>query len=206
MTGFHHCDILPNGDHTSSIVRKQQQEGSGDTDTESASSTTVPEQYLLVWSAAEKGALQRLTNNYQDYFHDNITGDGIALSQLAYTLAARRSLMPWRTFALVSRNEVEQPFPSRDRVNPLSFSPLMRIPNEDVNAAFIFTGQGAQYSQMGLSLLQYPTFETSLKKSDEVIASLGSTWSIIGMFNSSATWISLLSRIIARVRSTTQRQ
>jgi len=134
---------------------------------------------LLVWSAADAGALHRMTNAYQDFFQANIAGNRTRLDQLAYTLAARRSAMLWRTFALaLEGNSTVDDQPEQRSLGHLSFSPQVRVPIEDTHIAFVFTGQGAQYVEMGLELLKYPIFRKSMEKSDEILADLGCSWSI----------------------------
>lgn len=45
---------------------------------------------------------------------------------------------------------------------------------------FVFTGQGAQYFQMGHSLLETETeFTQSIRRSDKVLKELGAEWSLV---------------------------
>ncbi|KAH8897429.1 hypothetical protein GQ53DRAFT_791898 [Thozetella sp. PMI_491] len=104
---------------------------------------------------------QRITDAYQDYYRERIVGNPEKLGQLSYTLAARRSMMPWRTFAVQDPAENEDQ-PSLDTTKPV------RSSVEKKSIAFVFTGQGAQYAGMGMDL----------NKSDEILASLGCQWSI----------------------------
>lgn len=47
--------------------------------------------------------------------------------------------------------------------------------------AWVFTGQGAQYVDMGLELADvYPVFEETLQKVEKVYRELGCSWSIFG--------------------------
>lgn len=125
---------------------------------------------LLVWSAADVGAVERMLSAYRDYFSVHVKGDENKLDQLAHTLVARRSIMPWRIFALVDAETTE--------ISPAN---AVRASSSLADGiAFVFTGQGAQYAGMGLQLLQYAVFESSLKRSDEVLASLGCEWSLFG--------------------------
>lgn len=133
----------------------------------------MPGTQLLVWSAADAGALKRMTDAYHKYYHENIAGNSAKLNQLAYTLAARRSLMPWRTYAVID-DTCDNP-----ALSQLIPADPTRIPMEDTTAAYVFTGQGAQYVGMGLELLRYPAFKESLQRSDEILATLGCDWSIL---------------------------
>lgn len=123
---------------------------------------------LLVWSAADADAVQRMLAAYQTYFLAHVVGRINKLGQLAHTLAERRSLLTWRSFALAD-GHTEQ----------LSAAKAVRA-SSGGGLAFVFTGQGAQYPEMGLELLQYPAFKLSLDKSDEAFNSFGCQWSIVG--------------------------
>ena len=47
--------------------------------------------------------------------------------------------------------------------------------------AWVFTGQGAQYVEMGLELASfYPVFKDTLEKVEEVYRGLGCSWSMFG--------------------------
>ncbi|KAI1739761.1 hypothetical protein F4680DRAFT_466265 [Xylaria scruposa] len=143
---------------------------------------------LLVWTAADKNALERVLQSYSHYLHEKVCGDRKKLSGLAYTLGARRGIMPWRAFAILDpmkggniNGEHQQDFKSGP---PLTPETLSRASNEDLSAAFVFTGQGAQYPGMGLELVKhYPIFMESLKCSDKALAKLGCEWSVFDELN-----------------------
>lgn len=46
--------------------------------------------------------------------------------------------------------------------------------------AFVFTGQGAQYPQMGKELLTYPCYKDNLLDSEKQPRILGCPWSLTG--------------------------
>lgn len=127
---------------------------------------------VLVWSAADAGALERMLSAYHAYFRAHIAGDQMKLDQLSHTLVTRRSTMSWRTFAFVDAETTEF---SAVKAIWASSSTTDRI-------AFVFTGQGAQYAGMGRELLQYPVFESSLKQSEKILTSIGCEWSLFGKF------------------------
>ncbi|KAI8254399.1 Compactin diketide synthase [Colletotrichum sp. SAR11_239] len=90
-----------------------------------------------------------------------------ALVDLAHTLS-RRSLLSWRAFAVVESSD--------DLKSTLgkSLSPVVfALPSKTPELGFVFTGQGAQYSRMGLGLLQYSVFRQSLLDCNEYLRSLG---------------------------------
>lgn len=102
-----------------------------------------------------------------------------SVSDLAYTLALKRDTMRYRTSLLAkapddSLNETDQiNFPSVKTASP---SPV----------SFVFTGQGAQWPQMGRELfVEYPSFAARMAHLDTVLAKVqpqGSTWSIRGEY------------------------
>lgn len=100
--------------------------------------------------------------------------------------------MLWRAFSVIS-----------DDFTPicagLPTSESVRT-STDVGIAFIFTGQGAQYVNMGLGLLQYPIYEAILRRIDDLYRNLGCEWSIFGEpVSSESAWDMLI-----HVRSTSQ--
>lgn len=138
---------------------------------------------LLVWSAADSGALERSLKSYARYYHDRILGDAKQLAQLAYTLAARRTHMQWRTFAVMNPGQrghahegvvYEEASATLPTIKPTKASAVKN------KVVFIFTGQGAQYCGMGIELLVYPVFRDSLTRSNDMLAEMGCDWSIIG--------------------------
>ncbi len=137
-----------------------------------ANGTPAPEPSLrlLVWTAADESALRSTIETYQTYWRDDVFKVGGAkVDQLAYTLAARRSTLLWRTFSVVGGD------------SELRAAKSTRA-STDITLLFVFTGQGAQYEKMGLELTKYPVFEATLRKIDGIFQSLGCTWSIFGEY------------------------
>ncbi|KAI0895664.1 hypothetical protein F4806DRAFT_502638 [Annulohypoxylon nitens] len=125
---------------------------------------------LLVLSAADEKALKRVIEQYQDFYKTQISHYPSKLDDLAFTLSTRRSHMLWRTFAVVNGGPYDQD-------ENLSVAKPIRSSSES-GIAFVFTGQGAQYADMGAGLLKYPLFKSTLQQIDEIYFSLGCTWSI----------------------------
>lgn len=140
---------------------------------------------LLVWSAAEERAAQRMIQSYQNYYRDHIAGNEAQISKLAYTLGVRRSVHSWRTYSVVGPRDTIAPEPNGNyHLTPVAVARPVRAPTEDTGISFVFTGQGAQYAGMGLELLEYHPFKESLRKSDAVFKKLGSEWSVFGEYPS----------------------
>ncbi|KAI0836347.1 hypothetical protein F5Y06DRAFT_298710 [Hypoxylon sp. FL0890] len=138
---------------------------------------------LLIWSAADASAIDRMLQAYDQYYLMHIAGNHHKLDQLAYTLAARRSFMAWRSFAIVDDDDNPPDTENTEQdvanvVKSLSPSKPVRMSSDETGIAFVFTGQGAQYAGMGLTLLRYPVFEHSLRKSDDTFTNLGCNWSL----------------------------
>lgn len=130
---------------------------------------------LLVFSAADEGGVKRLVDAYERYFqdHSTATSEEGYIDDLAYTLAKHRSSMSWRSFAVL--NSVERLCNLSSIISkPLSTSTTTGI-------AFIFTGQGAQYRNMGVGLFQHPIFRQTIELFDQELQTIGSSWSVAEM-------------------------
>ncbi|EKG10605.1 Beta-ketoacyl synthase [Macrophomina phaseolina MS6] len=95
-------------------------------------------------------------------------------ADLAHTLTVHRSLLNWRAFSVVE--------PAADAASTLTdtlSSAVLGVSSKTPDLSFVFTGQGAQYAQMGLGLLSYPTFKRSLVESGIFLESLGCAWSVL---------------------------
>ncbi|PQE06756.1 polyketide synthase protein [Rutstroemia sp. NJR-2017a BBW] len=182
LSGYHHCTVTPSisEEHIVNGAVSTTNPGSGNgASSKTADHTTMPMPKLLIWSASDSGALERMKHAYQEYYQAHIFGSSPKTDQLAYTLAARRSVMPWRTFAVVDGKE--RPTDKEEvgeGISLLSLAQPVRTSTQKPLISMVFTGQGAQYVGMGLDLLRYPAFEESLRKSDKMLADLGSSWSI----------------------------
>ncbi|KAL5041995.1 hypothetical protein BDW71DRAFT_211602 [Aspergillus fruticulosus] len=120
---------------------------------------------LLVWSAADEKATNRMIVSHISFYRDTISQDAERLSQLASTLATRRQRMLWRSFAVAQGDG--------------SVSPAKPIRSStETGLAFVFTGQGAQYVGMGSGLLAYPKFARTLEQIDCIYKSYGCPWSL----------------------------
>jgi acyl transferase domain-containing protein len=139
------------------------------------------EPVLLTWSAASKLSIEKLTSLLVTHF-SGLTGPrrgDTYLKSLAYTLATKRSLLSWRSYAVInSSQELED------------FSSIASHPSKSANEvklAFVFTGQGAQWCGMGRELLVYPVFRDSVERAIEYLRGLGCTWLLADAFTGDGT-------------------
>jgi acyl transferase domain-containing protein len=132
---------------------------------------------ILALSALDKPALQRVIDSYQHWARErpwNTKDFSLFVDDVSYTLSKRRSLFIHRTFAVV---DSERSF--LDLASKLS--PPTRATNRP-HVAFVFTGQGAQWSGMARELMRVPAFYNTLRDADAYLKGLGSEWSAIGAF------------------------
>lgn len=138
----------------------------------SKTSKSTPVYQLLTWSARDEAALRRMLHLYNGYLKTHMHADAKFPGDLAYTLAARRTLMAWRSFSVVDGQGAPETL-------DLPAAKCERAAR-DVGAAFIFTGQGEQYANMGMELLRYPIFQATLTKAHSIFQELGAEWSLFG--------------------------
>ena len=100
-------------------------------------SQQAPEEpQLLLFSANSQKALTRILENYRDF----VERKPETIRDLAYTLANRREHLPHRAFAIASKGTIGPTSPMIKSVKPPS-------------VVMVFTGQGAQWPQMGRDLM-----------------------------------------------------
>ncbi|TGJ66783.1 Type I Iterative Polyketide synthase (PKS) [Orbilia oligospora] len=128
--------------------------------------------YLLLISAADRDGVKRIGESYHKYFtdpaHDPSSTPDVC-RRLAYTLEKCRSSLPWRAYAVIDSPQ------SLKSIEPS----VPRRPLKDPRAAFVFTGQGAQYPKMGIELMRYPAFAQSIKRSAKCLISFGCDWDLV---------------------------
>jgi acyl transferase domain-containing protein len=154
--------------------RGQKAPASGD---ESPGSTAGQGRKLYVLTANDKTALSQLMKNIVIYLEQRPEIFQMDLmSNIAYTLGQRRSLLQWRV-AIPALNSFEL----IEALNGEKCTPGKEI--EPLRLGFIFTGQGAQWHAMGRELYeQYPVFKQSLDLADRCLTALGAEWSLVGKY------------------------
>lgn len=211
LRGFYHSFAEPiqsNGITHSTTLESYEEHHK--TNVKYADTEMEPSPKLLVFSGADAPAVDRVVHSYNDYYSRQVSGfPQEKLEQLAYTLAARRSLMSWRTFCVVEYdarpqtnvNETTTQNGCHAKEGAPKFSLRTEKPINSLrgtpSAAFVFTGQGAQYAGMGGGLRRYPAFARSLKRSAEILHELGFQRSIIGTLLDKSSSASQTSNILS---------
>ena len=127
---------------------------------------SVPRPRLLVFSASRPESVQASMDRLSAY----ATSHPGTMHDLAYTLGTRRQLHSYRAFCLASADEFSEP----SRASTAGPMP---------NMVFAFTGQGAQWAEMGKELfLQEIVFNSSITRMEESLALLSTPpkWSLRG--------------------------
>ncbi len=94
------------------------------------------------------------------------------VGNVAFTLARRREALQYRSFAVSSLGATLEP------------SPISKAPSKPPILAFVFSGQGAQWPQMGKELLESdPAFLDDIRTMDYILseAKIPPRWSIKGL-------------------------
>ena len=133
---------------------------------------SLPCPQLLVWSAADETGTRRFASAMQLYLARDRRLDTGKLRSIAYTLAQRRSRLPWKCALVVptvqnqlnaSLSEVCKP------IRSLQAPPLV----------LVFTGQGATWARMGTQFLYNDIFRGSLDRFSRHLIELGASWNAI---------------------------
>ena len=147
---------------------------------------------LFVLSANDKGALEAQMKNLGIYLEQRPeVFQNDLMSNVAYTLGQRRSLMQWRV-AISSTSSIDL----IETLNSGKISPVREI--ETPRIGFIFTGQGAQWNAMGRELYErYPVFASTIDACDSYLSSHSAPFSLLGKFSLKLADISLVVNILS---------
>jgi hypothetical protein len=127
---------------------------------------------LLAFSANNADSLRRKVLGVQQY----VEARPIALNDVAYTLGLRREHLTHRAFSVAGENA------------PLQISNFQKSRSTPPSLNFVFTGQGAQWPEMGKELLVASEgFRSDIRKMDRTLKGLkhAPSWSMEGMYFSS---------------------
>ncbi|TLD14471.1 hypothetical protein PspLS_11221 [Pyricularia sp. CBS 133598] len=104
------------------------------------------------------------------------TDEKCFLVDMCHTLSARRSILNWRSAAVV--NSLGD---ACTNLKSSTSKAVFTLSSKAPVFSFVFTGQGAQYARMALGLLQkYTIFEAAIKECDVFLTKeLGCSWSVL---------------------------
>ncbi|KAI1272304.1 ketoacyl-synt-domain-containing protein [Xylaria sp. FL0933] len=127
---------------------------------------------LFVISAKSEYSAAKAIEGLKTHLKSHMSID---LDALSYTLANRRTHFPWRFAATAyDTGSLIQTLSAQDAV------PQKSLARKSLTA-LVFTGQGAQWAQMGHRLFAVsPAFRKSIEDSDDFLRSqLGADWSLV---------------------------
>lgn len=148
---------------------------------EEASQSVVGGHKVFLFSANDEDGISRVLATLTEHLQKQIDEPGTIvddkyLSNLAFTLSERRSRLAWRLAVTADSATsllaaLAAPTTKTGAVRPGKAVKLA--------AAFIFTGQGAQWFAMGRELLAYDVFRARIAEADQYLSSLGSGFSVL---------------------------
>lgn len=128
-----------------------------------------PRLSLLLFTAKSDISLQESIDKHADYIQKHGSS---RLGDIAYTLGTRREHHEHRTFCVSDGEE------------PLVALPSLRTKMTNRSTVFVFTGQGAQWAEMGKDLIEdFPSFKENIQEMDKILQECHTppSWNILGM-------------------------
>lgn len=124
---------------------------------------------LITFSARSEVSLTQFMQDLRKYLQLRPSTN---LDSISLTLATRRSLFSWRSSLITSSVKTLTETLKSGELN------ITRVVQKPCNI-LVFTGQGAQYHQMGHSLLATESaFSDSIGRSEQMLKELGVSWSL----------------------------
>ncbi|KGO38831.1 Acyl transferase/acyl hydrolase/lysophospholipase [Penicillium expansum] len=103
---------------------------------------------------------QESARQYTELIHDYMKTNPKAINDLAYTLAFHRERLPFRAYLIA------------DKTAGIEVSPSVKAPAHTPNIVMVFSGQGAQWPQMGHELiLSDKLFREDIEEMDRLLQS-----------------------------------
>jgi acyl transferase domain-containing protein len=135
---------------------------------------------VFIISTADEAGIQRNATKLSQHIRSLLTdspsppAESQYLSDLAYTLTAKRSMFKWKAFCIAGSQQ--------DLVANLQgrISKPIQKARYTPKLGFVFTGQGAQWPSMGKALGIYPLYRLRIEEASAYMTFLGSPWSLKG--------------------------
>lgn len=131
-----------------------------------------PKHKLILISANDKESLHQRIKDFGIYFEQRPeVFEKLLFGNFAFTVGSKLSHLSYR---------IALPACSLDDLG-------IRLAQLKVNASkvlgdpkigYVFTGQGAQWAQMGCSLMEYPVFKAVIQQADDYLRQLRAEWSL----------------------------
>ncbi|KAL8857831.1 MAG: hypothetical protein Q9178_005587 [Gyalolechia marmorata] len=131
--------------------------------------------YLIPLSSHSEKAGQLLARSLSTYLERQ---PEIAVQDLAFSLAVRRSLHRYRSFAIGNNQETS----IKELESPQSIAAWTPTKDATPRLGFVMTGQGGQWFAMGRQLIRKsPLFRETLMKCDDILRTLPDSpeWSVV---------------------------
>ncbi|KAG6168183.1 Type I Iterative PKS [Claviceps purpurea] len=124
-----------------------------------ASNDDIETPHLLLFSANSSKSITRMIENYKAWLEHHPE----KAAGLAYTLARKRTQLPYRAFGIANKGVLES-----------VSQPIHSVASStSLNVVMVFTGQGAHWPQMGRELLELNvTFMSSIRRLDKHLSGL----------------------------------
>ncbi|CZT04695.1 related to polyketide synthase [Rhynchosporium agropyri] len=162
------------GTNSHIILEKAPYLKKGELDVPETQDYTIQSRKLFVLSANDKPALEAMMKNVGIYLEQRPEiFQSELMSNVAYTLGQRRSLLQWRVAISTPTS-----FELIETLNSGKLTPTRQT--ESLRLGFIFTGQGAQWNAMGRELYEhYPIFQATMDACEECLVSFGASFSLL---------------------------
>ncbi|KAK1971981.1 beta-ketoacyl synthase domain-containing protein [Colletotrichum sublineola] len=130
---------------------------------------------LFVFSSNERKGVSRLMETHLGHITGLKDMTETDADNYVYTLGCRRSNMEWKGFAVAkSVADLASKLQSNDETS------FFRSGRESKpKLGFVFCGQGAQWAQMGLELMRFDAFKSSITAASRHLKTLGSDFDLV---------------------------